>query len=85
MKPRQEAQQAEMIENVRKEALEVAISRVSSIAQQEKLAAAQVKALEEGKISCFDLRNEYGEIDRQLIEVLAIHSLSELINDCMYE
>ena len=50
MKPRREAQQAEMIENVRKEALEGAISRVSSIAQQEKLAAAQAKALEEGEI-----------------------------------
>ena len=50
IKPRMEAQRAEMIENVRKEALESAITKVSAIVQQEKLAAEQAKAIEEGTI-----------------------------------
>ena len=48
MKPRQEVQRTAMIENVRKEALESAITRVTAILQQEKLAAEQAKAAEEG-------------------------------------
>ena len=56
IKPRREAQRAEMLENVRKEALEGAITRVTAIVQQEKLAAEQAKAAEEGiwHIQSFD-------------------------------
>jgi len=83
MKPRQEAQQAEMIENVRKEALEVAISRVSSIAQQEKLAAAQVKALEEDeeKTSDEEKKGESEDGDKKDVEESENNDKEAVIDD----
>ena len=50
IKPRREAQRKEMIDNVHKEALANAITKVSALIQQEKLAAEQAKAIEEGSV-----------------------------------
>ena len=48
IKPRKEAQMSKMLDDVKTEALENAIARVTAIVQQEKLAAEQAKKLQEG-------------------------------------
>eukprot|EP00795_Rhopilema_esculentum_P017699 gene17699-9356_t len=54
IKPRKEAQISKMLDDVKREALENAIARVTAIVQQEKLAAEQAKKLQEGSNTYYD-------------------------------
>ena len=80
IKPRREAQKTQMLENVRKEALESAITKVSAIVQQEKLAAQQAKAIEEGTIELWTfITRACSSIDKSIFPLI-YQSIDQSIN-----